>query len=241
MQMPLLLDPESEDCVFPDVTQALREPNGLLAVGGRLSPHCLLRAYRRGIFPWYSEEQPILWWSPDPRMVLFPDELRISRSLRKILRRGIYRVSVDRAFPEVIAACAAPRRDEPGTWITAEMEAAYCRLHRQGWAHSVEVWAGDELVGGLYGVAIGRIFFGESMFHRRSDASKVALVTLVERLRQWGYGLIDCQVATAHLASLGAREIPRARFVSLLDRLCGETGEMPAGWDGDDGRETAAP
>ncbi|HHH35934.1 MAG TPA: leucyl/phenylalanyl-tRNA--protein transferase [Gammaproteobacteria bacterium] len=224
----MLLDPESEDCVFPDVTQALREPNGLLAVGGRLSPDCLLRAYRRGIFPWYSEEQPILWWSPDPRMVLFPDELRISRSLRKTLRRGIYRVSVDRAFPEVIAACAAPRRDEPGTWITAEMEAAYCHLHREGWAHSVEVWAGDALVGGLYGVAIGRVFFGESMFHRRRDASKVALVSLVERLRQWHFALIDCQVASDHLATLGAREIPRAHFIELLDRHC----PLP-GWPAD--------
>lgn len=240
MQIPRLLDGQADACDFPPVSQALTDPNGLLAVGGRLSSTCLLRAYRQGIFPWYCESQPILWWSPDPRMVLFPGELRISRSLRKTLRRGHYRVTVDQAFSEVIAACAAPRRGEPGTWITPEMQAAYCRLHREGWAHSVEVWAGDELAGGLYGVAIGRVFFGESMFHRRRDASKVALVALVEHLRRWHFALIDCQVASDHLATLGAREIPRAHFIELLDRHCPQPGWPADGAAGGGEPEEAA-
>ncbi len=223
MQIPLLLDLQPDPCDFPPVSLALAEPNGLLAVGGELSPRCLLQAYRRGIFPWYSEEQPLLWWSPDPRMVLFPEELRISRSLRKTLRRRQFRITLDTSFARVVEACAAPRRDEEGTWITAEMMSAYCELHALGFAHSVEAWLEDELVGGLYGVALGRVFFGESMFHRRRDASKVAFASLVMQLRAWGYGLVDCQVATAHLASLGAREIPRRVFTGLLDRYC----EMP--------------
>ncbi|MFQ5487940.1 MAG: leucyl/phenylalanyl-tRNA--protein transferase [Gammaproteobacteria bacterium] len=234
MQIPLLLDLQADACDFPDVSRALADPNGLLAVGGELSPECLVRAYRHGIFPWYSDNQPILWWSPDPRMVLFPDELRISRSLRKTLRRGQYRITLDQAFAQVIEACATQRQEDEGTWITAEMMAAYCQLHRQGLAHSVETWCDGELAGGLYGVAIGKVFFGESMFHRRRDASKVAFVSLVALLDAWDYGLIDCQVATEHLASLGAREIPRQRFIRLLERYCEQVGRMGA-WRFDEG------
>lgn len=224
MQIPRLLDLQPDACDFPNVSQALDEPNGLLAVGGELSPQCLVRAYRHGIFPWYSDAQPILWWSPDPRMVLFPSELRVSRSLRKTLRRKPYRVTMDHAFEQVIEACAAPRRDEAGTWITSEIMAAYSQLHHQGLAHSVEVWCDGQLAGGLYGVAIGKVFFGESMFHRSRDASKVAFVSLVLQLDEWGYRLIDCQVATEHLASLGAREIPRQDFIRMLAQYCDETG-----------------
>ena len=213
------------DC-FPDVALALRDPDGLLAVGGDLSPERILAAYRRGIFPWYSEGQPILWWSPDPRAVLFPERLKISRSLRKVLNKDRFQITFDKAFPRVVAGCAAPRKGEEGTWITPGMAEAYRRLHERGAAHSVECWEGDELVGGLYGVAIGRVFFGESMFSRRSDASKVAFVHLVRMLRRWEYDLIDCQVATRHLASLGAVTVPRERFIRMLRRLCGQA---PAG------------
>jgi leucyl/phenylalanyl-tRNA--protein transferase len=201
---------------FPDPAFAETEPNGLLAVGGDLSPQRLRNAYRLGIFPWYSAGQPILWWSPDPRLVLFPDGLRISRSLRRTLRRGTFTVSLDRDFGAVIRACAAPRPDADGTWILPEIARAYGRLHARGLAHSAEAWQGDELVGGLYGVAIGRAFFGESMFSRASDASKVALAHLARSLAAWGYALIDCQVYTPHLASLGAVEIPRAEFQRRL-------------------------
>ena len=201
---------------FPDPALAETEPNGLLAVGGDLSPQRLRSAYRLGIFPWYGAGQPILWWSPDPRLVLFPDRLRISRSLRKTLRRGAFTVSLDRNFGAVIRACAAPRPDADGTWILPQIARAYERLHALGLAHSAEAWQGDELVGGLYGVAMGGVFFGESMFSRASDASKVALVHLVRSLAGWGYVLIDCQVYTPHLASLGAVEIPRAEFQRRL-------------------------
>ncbi len=236
MRIPRLLHMQSQRCDFPDVSEALEEPNGLLAVGGELSAECLLHAYRRGIFPWYGEAQPVLWWSPDPRMVLFPRELHVSRSLRKTLRRHPYRITMDRCFAEVVAACAAPRRDEAGTWITPEMAAAYRHLHELGFAHSVEAWRDGRLVGGLYGVAIGRVFFGESMFHRERDASKVAFVWLVRSLQARGFGLVDCQVATPHLARLGAREIPRARFIALLDRYC-ELPGWPAPWCFDEGGE----
>ncbi len=209
-------DPED----FPAVEFALRDPDGLLAVGGDLTVTRLLAAYRRGIFPWYSEGQPILWWSPDPRMVLFPERLHVSRSLRKTLRRNRFRLTVDHDFEAVIRGCAAPRREEPGTWITEEMRRAYIRLHRAGHAHSVEVWEGERLVGGLYGVAIGRVFFGESMFSRVSDASKAGFAGFVRQLAAAGFELIDCQVYSAHLASLGAETIPRQRFTALLDRLC---------------------
>ena len=204
---------------FPALESALREPNGLLAVGGDLSPKRLLDAYRRGIFPWFAAGDPILWWSPDPRMVLLPAELKISRSLAKALRNRRYEVRVDHDFDAVIRACAAPREGQPETWITPEMRAAYRRLHSLGHAHSVETWIEGELVGGLYGVALGRAFFGESMFTRSRDASKIALAHLVERLRAAGYGLIDCQMRTAHLTSLGAREIPRAEFARRLKEL----------------------
>jgi leucyl/phenylalanyl-tRNA--protein transferase len=207
------------DTPFPPLASALEEPNGLLAVGGDLSPRRLLDAYRRGIFPWYSEGDPILWWSPDPRMVLFPSELRVTRSLAKTLRNKSYEVRFDAAFDEVVRGCAAPRPNQPGTWLTAEMRAAYRRLHELGYAHSVETWVDGALAGGLYGVALGRAFFGESMFTRSRDASKIAFVHLVRRLAAEDYRLIDCQMHTAHLASLGAREIPRTEFARRLKDL----------------------
>ena len=206
--------------VFPPLATALIEPNGLLAAGGDLTPQRLVCAYAQGIFPWYAHGEPILWWSPDPRMVLFPDEIAISRSLAKTLRHKPYEVRVDSAFAAVVAACAdAPRAGQAGTWISAEMQAAYRRLHQLGFAHSVETWIDGELAGGLYGVAIGRAFYGESMFAHRTDASKIALAHLGVQLRRLGFGIIDCQMETAHLASLGARPIPRQEFRALLDRL----------------------
>jgi leucyl/phenylalanyl-tRNA--protein transferase len=201
---------------FPPVERALQEPNGLLAAGGDLSTGRLLEAYRRGIFPWYSAGQPPLWWSPDPRMVLHCDELKVSRSLAKSLRNKGYGLRIDSAFGEVLEGCAW--RPE-GTWLGADMKKAYLRLHREGHAHSFETWRGGELVGGLYGVALGRMFFGESMFSRATDASKVALVNLVSFLRNLGYPLVDCQVHTPLLESLGAREIPRAEFLRALTGL----------------------
>jgi leucyl/phenylalanyl-tRNA---protein transferase len=204
------------DARFPPVSRALRSPNGLLCAGGDLSPRRIVEAYSHGIFPWFSEGDPILWWSPDPRMVLFPGELKVSRSLRKTLARGLYETRIDTAFRAVIEECAQPRDGQGGTWIVPEMVEAYSRLHRLGFVHSVESWREGELVGGLYGVALGKVFFGESMFSHAADASKVALVKLVERLRGAGFRLIDCQQATAHLASLGAREIPRAQFATLV-------------------------
>jgi leucyl/phenylalanyl-tRNA---protein transferase len=201
---------------FPPVERALEEPNGLLAAGADLSVDRLIGAYERGIFPWYSDGQPVLWWSPDPRMVLFPDKLRIPRSLRKRLARRDYEVTADTAFEDVIRGCAAPRRGHDGTWITDAMMAAYTRLHRAGYAHSVETWIGGRLAGGLYGVALGRMYYGESMFTRVPDASKIALVHLVRQLERLGFGMIDCQMATAHLARFGACEIPRAEFMRKL-------------------------
>jgi leucyl/phenylalanyl-tRNA--protein transferase len=211
-----LLDSTPPDTPFPNVEQAETEPNGLLAVGGDLTPQRLVNAYRRGVFPWYNAGQPILWWSPDPRLVLFPERLHVSRSLRKTLRRGVFRVTMDRDFDAVIHACAAPRAADSGTWLVEEMILAYLRLHQGGLAHSVEVWAGDELAGGLYGVSLGRVFFGESMFSRRSDASKVATWYLTRRLCSWGYRVIDCQMYTEHLVRLGAEEIPRRTLSRLL-------------------------
>lgn len=205
-----------DDFSFPPLETALREPNGLLAAGGDLRPERLLAAYRHGCFPWYQEGQPLLWWSPDPRTVLFPDELHVSRSLRKRMRHGDYRVTFDKAFAEVIQGCAGPRSYADGTWITTPMQDAYVRLHEMGVAHSVEVWQQGQLVGGLYGLAMGELFFGESMFSRATDASKVGFVTLVERLREWGFALIDCQMPTRHLESFGARSIPRAAFAEAL-------------------------
>ncbi len=217
-----LLDPDDPAAPFPALEQAEEEPNGLLAVGGDLSIVRLLGAYRKGIFPWYSPGQPILWWSPDPRTVLFPERVVVSRSLAKSIRNRGYTVSIDRDFPAVIEACSAPRQEEDGTWITDEMAAAYTHLHQAGYAHSVEIWRDGRLVGGLYGVALGRIFFGESMFSRERDASKVALVYLSELLHGWGFSLIDCQVYTGHLVRLGAEEIPRSRFTEILDRSVSE-------------------
>jgi leucyl/phenylalanyl-tRNA---protein transferase len=204
------------DAPFPPVSKALKSPNGLLCAGGDLAPERLIEAYSRGIFPWFSEGDPILWWSPDPRMVLFPDELKVSKSLRKKVDREIYETRVDTAFRDVIEACAAPRDGQAGTWIVPEMIDAYTRLHERGLAHSVESWQAGELVGGLYGVSLGPVFFGESMFARVPDASKVALVKLVERLKARDCRVIDCQQATAHLARLGAREIPRKAFAQLV-------------------------
>jgi leucyl/phenylalanyl-tRNA--protein transferase len=204
---------------FPPVERALKEPNGLLCAGADLSVHRLLAAYRQGIFPWYSGDEPILWWSPDPRMVLFTGELKVSRSLAKNIRNKGYEVRIDTAFRDVIEGCAASRRDGGGTWLGEDMRAAYRRLHREGHAHSYETWLGDRLVGGLYGVAIGRMFFGESMFSTATDASKVALVGLVEDLRARGMPMIDCQQRTPLLASLGAREIPRRTFLRRIAAL----------------------
>lgn len=210
------LSPQDEPDWFPPLEQALDEPSGLLAAGGDLSTARLLAAYRRGIFPWYSQGQPVLWWSPDPRAVLFPEEFRCSRSLAKTLRNGGFDCAIDRDFRGVIEACAAPRPQSVGTWITAEMLAAYVELHRRGYAHSIETYRGSQLVGGLYGVRLGRVFFGESMFSRERDASKVALARLVEACIGAGIVVIDCQMASAHLASLGSRRIPRPRFQNLV-------------------------
>ena len=204
---------------FPPVEGALAEPNGLLAAGDDLSMTRLLDAYRRGIFPWFNDEDPVLWWSPDPRMVLFTDRVHVSRSLRKTARSGVLRVTCDVAFGQVMQGCAAPRPGQDGTWITRGMMYAYEQLAAHGHAHSVEVWEGEELAGGLYGVSLGRMFFGESMFSRRADASKVALVALARQLGRWGFPVIDCQTSTAHLASFGACDIPRPEFLGHVARL----------------------
>jgi leucyl/phenylalanyl-tRNA--protein transferase len=204
-----------DDLVFPPPDYA--DPSGLLAVGGDLSSERLLEAYRAGIFPWYSDDQPILWWSPDPRFVLELDEFKLSRSLGKTLRRKVFQVTFDRVFDEVIAACASvPREGQSGTWITPEMQEAYVNLHGLGYAHSVETWLNGELVGGLYGVSLGKAFFGESMFHRKADASKAALATLVQKLKSWDFQFIDSQMTTEHMARLGAREVPRRIFLKRL-------------------------
>ncbi|MFP6799272.1 MAG: leucyl/phenylalanyl-tRNA--protein transferase [Pseudomonas sp.] len=202
---------------FPPLNKALREPNGLLAAGGDLRPERLIQAYRHGCFPWFQDGQPILWWSPDPRTVMLPDNLHVSRSLAKVLRQGRYRVTFDQAFAEVIRACAAPRSYAAETWITSPMQDAYLELHRRGIAHSVEVWRDDLLVGGLYGLAMGQLFFGESMFSRADNASKVGFVTLIEHLKDWGFVLIDCQMPTEHLLSLGAQTISRTEFAGYLN------------------------
>lgn len=209
---------------FPALRHALREPNGLLAAGADLSPERLIAAYARGIFPWYSEGEPILWWSPDPRMVLFPAELKVSRSLGKTLRKQRYEIRTDSQFLAVMQGCAAPRDQHGGTWISHAMIEAYCRLHEQGFAHSVETWVDGELAGGLYGIALGRMFYGESMFSRRNDASKIAFVHLAKQLQRWGFAMIDCQMKTAHLASFGAREISRDEFSQRLTNLAAQPG-----------------
>ena len=214
---------------FPPLERALAHPHGLLAAGASLAPSRLVEAYRRGIFPWYSEGQPLLWWSPDPRMVLFTAEFRVRRSLAKRVRQRRYEVRIDTAFEAVMRACAAPRDGQDGTWITAAMVDAYAELHRRGVAHSVEAWSDGELAGGLYGLALGRVFFGESMFARTADASKVALCHLVAKLRADGVPLVDCQQETAHLAAFGARPIPRRAFAAHLGELI-HSDAPPAPW-----------
>ncbi|WP_114153904.1 leucyl/phenylalanyl-tRNA--protein transferase [Chromobacterium haemolyticum] len=202
--------------VFPPVRLALREPNGLLAAGGDLSPQRILAAYSQGIFPWFSEGEPILWWSPAPRMVLCPDELKVSRSMDKVLRNQRYEIRVDTAFREVMSACAEPRTQQKGTWIVPEMVDAYCRLHRLGYAHSFETWIDGELAGGLYGIGLGLMFYGESMFSRRSNASKLAFIHMVRHLREQRVTMIDCQMHTRHLQSLGAKLVSRQTFLATL-------------------------
>lgn len=204
---------------FPPLETALAKPNGLLVAGGDLSPQRLIEAYRHGIFPWFNADEPILWWSPDPRMVLLPSELKISRSLKKTLNKNNYEIRTDSAFSQVMQACAAPRKGRPGTWIHPEMISAYAALHEIGLAHSVETWVDDELVGGLYGISQGKMFFGESMFSHIPNASKIAFVHLVKQLQHWNFGMIDCQMKTAHLASFGAREISRTEFSQRLGEL----------------------
>lgn len=210
------LDPRDPQQPFPPAHLAMRDPNGLLAIGGDLSVPRLIRAYSQGVFPWYNPDEPILWWSPDPRAVLYPDGMRITRSLGRSIRREDYGVSLDRAFDEVLQQCSGPRRRSRGTWLGDEMREAYLKLFAHGYAHSVEVWRAGDLVGGLYGVALGRVFFGESMFSHQPDASKLALHWLSQQLLTWRFALIDCQVGSPHLQSLGAVEVSRERFLGLL-------------------------
>lgn len=212
----------TDKILFPPVHYA--EPSGILAVGGDLAPERLLEAYRRGIFPWFSDDSPIIWWSPDPRFVVYPGEVRISRSMRQVLERGIFRITFDTAFRDVITGCSMPRRHEDGTWITDDMIEAYVKLHELGYAHSIEAWKGDSLAGGLYGISLGKVFFGESMFSNMSNASKAAFITLAINLEKLGFDIIDCQVHTDHLESLGAFEIPREEFINIIrESLTGET------------------
>lgn len=234
------LEPDSLD--FPPANEALPNPNGLLAVGGDLSPERLVAAYRQGIFPWYEQGQPLLWWSPDPRTILPPGSVHLSRSMRKFLRRTEFTITFDQDFPAVIHACAEPRDYTDATWITPTMQHAYIELHRRGHAHSVEVWTGTELVGGLYGVALGKAFFGESMFSRRSNASKTAFIALAHRLQQWGYELIDCQMPTDHLASLGAVNLSRAEFLHQVKMLSNQPDcwQHPATGEGVEAIEAAS-
>lgn len=221
---PYWLDPDNSDEPFPDVELATIEPDGLLAIGGDLSPKRLFNAYRHGIYPWFDANHPILWWSPNPRSVLYPSELKVSRSLKKTIRNKGFVVRLDHSFTAVINACSEARQYSDDTWIDQRIKDAYIELNQLGHAHCAEAWLDGELVGGLYGVAIGQVFYGESMFHRISDASKVAFVSLVLALEQWGYQMIDCQMTTPHLLSLGAKEIPRQAFIRKLDKWC----DLPA-------------
>jgi leucyl/phenylalanyl-tRNA--protein transferase len=218
-------DPESP---FPHIDKALEVPAGLLAAGGDLSPTRLINAYSHGIFPWYNEGEPILWWSPAPRCVIYPAEVHISRRLRRHYNQGDFTLSIDNAFEQVINACAESRRDQEGTWISGDMCEAYCHLHSLGIAHSLEVWQDNTLVGGIYGIGLGAVFFGESMFSRVNNASKVALVALCQQLESWGYGLLDCQISNPHLVSMGAVEIPRDTFKQQL-----QASEEPDHWQSD--------
>jgi len=214
---------------FPPSEWALKRPNGLLAWGGGLEPERLLRAYRQGIFPWYSEDEPILWWTPDPRCVLMPEQVYVSGRTRRRFNSGRYRITADTAFARVVAACAEPRDGVAGTWITSELTAAFVQLHARGISHSVEVWLDQQLVGGIYGMALGRIFFGESMFSRTTDASKMALVALCRQLQRWSFGLLDCQVTNPHLLSMGAVEIARPEFEYLIAQLLAPSA-APGSW-----------
>ena len=219
---PFLLNNTPPNTLFPNPSLSLEEPNGLLAIGGDLNHERLLNAYRQGIFPWYNEDQPVLWWSPDPRLVLYPEKIHLSKSLKKLLRNNPFRITMDHAFSEVIEACSQPRKTEEGTWLSDEMKTAYMKLHAMGYAHSIEAWYENKLVGGLYGIALGKVFFGESMFSRVSNASKVAFAIFVEQIRQWDFKLIDCQVETVHLANFGAENISRNTFLNHLEKWCDE-------------------
>jgi len=214
---------------FPVTSKALESPNGLLAWGGDLHPQRLLNAYRKGIFPWYSEGQPVLWWCPAPRCVILPHKVYLSKRTRRRYNSGQYRLSADCTFAEVVKACAEPRSYNDGTWITPDMQEAYCLLHELGHAHSFEVWRDDQLIGGIYGLAIGSMFFGESMFSRQTDASKIALVALCRQLDTWGYGMLDCQVGNPHLFNMGAGEISRKTFENALIQLT-EQDREPGSW-----------
>ncbi len=216
--------------LFPPLEAALDNPNGLLAAGGDLSPERILAAYRRGIFPWFNPGDPILWWSPNPRTVIYPDQFHISKSLRKALKKGIYHVTFDNCFEDVMRACAAPRIYADGTWIGEDIIVSYTALHRRGYAHSVEVWQENQLVGGLYGMALGKIFFGESMFSRADNASKFGFAHLVRQLNQWNFELIDCQIANDHLFTLGAVEIPREEFQKILVKFAQEPSVYSLSW-----------
>lgn len=230
MSAPYWIDPSDSSHIFPPVDLALSDPDGLLAVGGDLSPGRLIAAYRQGIFPWFNEDQPILWWSPDPRSVVAPDEVHVSRSLAKKIRQKHYRITFDQAFAKVIDGCAGARNYTDETWITPQMRQAYIQLHQQGIAHSVEAWLDEELVGGLYGLSIGRCFFGESMFSLASDASKYAFVTLARHLQSWQYAIIDCQVGSPHMRSLGAYDMPRQEFLTLLSHNIDRPGNKHPKW-----------
>ncbi len=220
----------NENLLFPD--PQLAEENGLLAVGGDLTSSRLLLAYEHGIFPWFNPEDPILWWSPDPRFVLYPHELKVSKSMRSVIKKGVFEISFDSAFEEVITQCSVTKREgEHGSWITDEMRTAYTELHKLGMAHSVEAWQDGELVGGLYGVALGSIFFGESMFHHVSNASKAAFIHLVGKLTEWGFDIIDCQLHTNHLHSLGGKEMPRSEYLSVLGQTLKNDSKIGS-WNG---------
>jgi leucyl/phenylalanyl-tRNA--protein transferase len=222
------LSPQDAPSYFPDVETALREPDGLLAAGGDLSSERMLSAYASGIFPWYEEGQPILWWSPDPRCILRPDEFQTSRRLNQYLRRSTFTMSCNRAFADVIRACAESRPSQQGTWITPDMITAFEQLHAEGWAHSVEIWDESELVGGIYGLSIGRVFFGESMFSRRDNTSKFAMFALCQILTENNFALLDCQVLSQHLITLGARLIPRSEFSAILRTSCTPNAQFSA-------------
>lgn len=229
------LDPISHS--FPPTSEALTDPNGLLAVGGDLSPDRLIAAYQRGIFPWFDETQPILWWSPEPRMILTPEDFHLGRTVRKLSKKQPFKITIDTCFKEVMQCCAEPRSKQDGTWITQEMEDAYGELHRLGYAHSVEAWSDGVLVGGLYGISVGRVFFGESMFSRASGASKIAFANLATQLFRWGVIAIDCQVESEYLASFGAKNVSRAAFEALLAEsqasppLCSVQDGWKKAWD----------